>query len=172
MIAALALAAAAPSAAPVRLVYCHMGECSWSREVSNRLVRTTRAGALREYASLDGTSTHRGLPPAAWSPQVKIQWPARPSIDYVFCSRSQPALAFKDSDGGGWIAHALDLFDLYGYNTASAVIYLRACHGLDYYSRGIEKRLKSLGYRPGTRSEQVDIRSPGQLVSLPPRSKH
>ena len=170
MIAALALAMAAAPASPVRLVYCHMGECSWSREVSNQLVRTTRSGALRKYASLDGTSTYRGLPPAAWSPRVKIEWPARPSIDYVFCSRSQPALAFRDSDGS-WIAHALDLFDLYGCNTASAVIYLRACHGLDHNSRDIEKRLKALGYRPGTRSEQVDIKSPDQLVALPPRPK-
>jgi hypothetical protein len=34
MIAAIALAAAATAAPapPVRLVYCHMGECTWSHE--------------------------------------------------------------------------------------------------------------------------------------------
>ena len=170
MIAALALAAAAAApAAPARLVYCHMGECSWSREASNRVVRTTRAGTLRRYSAFNGTSTFRDNAPTAWSPRIRIQWPARPSTDYVFCSRSQPALAFHSDQG--WIAHALDLFDLYGYNTASAVIYVRACHGLDYYSRDVEKRLKALGYRPGTRSEQVEIRSPDQLVALPPRRR-
>ena len=165
----LAAAAAAAPAGPARLVYCHMGECSWSRKASNRVVRTTRAGTLRKYSAFDGISTFRDNPPAAWSPRIRIRWPAHPSTDYVFCSRSQPALAFYSD--GQWIAHALDLFDLYGYNTASAVIYLRACHGLDYSSRDIEKKLRALGYRPGTRSEQVEIKSPDQLVALPPRRR-
>jgi hypothetical protein len=163
--AALAFAVVAASAPPARLVYCHMGECAWSREASNEIVRTTPTGTLRKYFAFNGTSTFRDNPPSGWSPRIRIQWPARPSADYVFCSRSQPALAFHSD--GGWIAHALDLFDLYGYDTASAVIYLRACHGLDLNSRDIDKRLKALGYRPGTRSDQVEIKSPNQLVALP-----
>jgi hypothetical protein len=168
MILAIALAAAAPpSAAPVLQIYCHMGECSWSRAVSNQPVRTTRDGTLRKYVAFNGSSVHPDGYPDRWSPSVRIKWGKTPDTDYVFCSRRQPALAFRDDKPGHWIAHVLDLFDLYGYNTASAVIYLRACHDLDLNARDIQKRLRALGYRPGTRSEQVDIRSPEQLVALP-----
>lgn len=168
MIVAIALAAAAAplSAAPVRLVYCHMGECSWSREVSNQPVRTTRGGTLRKYVEFSGMSVHPDDYPVGWSPSVRIKWDKKPDVDYVFCSRRQPALAFRNDKPGPGIAHALDLFNLAGYNTASAVTYLRACHNLDLNARDIEKRLRALGYRPGTRSEQVEIRSPEQLIAL------
>ncbi len=165
---ALAAAAAAPADVPPRLVYCHMMECSWERRVSNAVVRTTPKGQLRKYVVSVGTSTHRDdRYPRAWSRAVRIAWRPKPNSDYVFCSRTQPALAFQSEDGR-WIAHAMDLFNLGGYNTASAIIYARACHGLDFNAADIETKLRRLGYRPGTRSRQVDIGSPFQLVNLPP----
>lgn len=143
-------------------------ECRWERRVSNSVARTTPRGQLRKYVVSAGTSVHRNnRPPRAYSRGIRISWEARPRTSYIFCSRSQPALAFQDDDGS-WTAHALDLFDLGGYQTASAIIYTRACHGLDYDFTSIEARLRRLGYRPGTRSGQIEIRSPFQLVALPP----
>jgi hypothetical protein len=164
---ALAAAAAVP-AAPPRLVHCRMMECRWERRVSNEVERTTPRGQLRKYVVSAGTSVYRtNRPPSAYSRAIRIAWEPRPKASYIFCSRSQPALAFQ-SDDGRWIAHALDLFSLPGYHTTSAIIYTRACHGLDFDFANSERRLRRLGYRPGTRSGQIEIKSPFQLVDLPP----
>ncbi len=172
MIVTIALAAAAAGSPAVpRLVHCHMMECSWERRVSNAVVRTTPRGQLRKYIVSAGTSEYRtNRPPSAYSRAIRIAWEPRPKTSYIFCSRSQPALAFQ-SDDGRWIAHALDLFNLPGYHTASAIIYARACHGLDFNFANSERRLRRLGYRPGTRSGQIEIRSPFQLVDLPPQPR-
>jgi hypothetical protein len=153
-----------------------MMECTWSKPVSNVAIRSTPAGTLRKVVARYGTSVHRDDYPSRYSPSTRIRWEKAPNVDYVFCSRRQPALAFRGTPPGmgtrqDWTAHALDLFNLAGYNTASAVIYLRACHGVDLYRDDIDKALRSLGYRPGTRSEQVYISGPEQLFNLPPRPK-
>lgn len=167
---AMSLAAAAPPAGPIpRLVYCHMMECAWSKPVSNVAVRSTPRGTLRKVTAIQGTSVHRDAFPSNYHASVRIEWKKPAAVQYVLCSRSQPALAFRS--GKRWIAHALDLFDLGGYNTASAVIYLRACHGVDYDRGDIEKVLRDLGYRSGTRSEQVEIAKPEQLFELPRRAR-
>ncbi len=168
----LALAAAAAPAGPApRLVYCHMMECSWSKPVSNVAVRSTRGGTLRKVVALRGTSVHRGdTYPSAYRPSIRIAWEKAAAADYVLCSRSQPAFAFRS--GKRWVAHALNLFDLGGYNTASAIAYLRACHGVDYDRPDIDKVIRGLGYRPGTRSEQVEIARPEQLFDLPRRARN
>ena len=164
---ALSAAAAAP-AAPPRLVHCRQMECRWERRISNAVVRTTPRGQLRKYVVTAGTSVHRdNRPPSAYSRRIRIAWEPRPETKYIFCSRRQPALAFQRDDGS-WVAHAMDMFNLAGYNTSSAIIYTRACHGLDFNFANIEARLRRLGYRPGTRSGQMDIRSPFQLTDLPP----
>lgn len=166
---ALAMAlAAAPAGPDPRLVYCHMMECSWSKAVSNVAVRSTPAGTLRRIVALRGTSVHRDDYPSRYHASIGIGWKKPAAVDYVFCSRSQPALAFRS--GKRWIAHALDLFNLGGYNTASAVTYLRACHGVEHDRGDIEKVMRGLGYRSGTRSEQVEIARPEQLSDLPRRS--
>jgi hypothetical protein len=165
----LALAAAAvPAGAEPRLVYCHMMECTWSKPVSNVAVRSMPGGVLRKVATIQGSSVHRGDYPSRYQASIRIAW-KKPAAGYVLCSRSQPATAFRS--GKRWIAHALDLFDLYGYNTASAVAYLRACHGVDYYSDDIDEVMRGLGYQAGTRNEQVQITRPEQLLDLPPRAK-
>lgn len=164
MIIAALLAAAAP-AGPPKLIYCHMMECSWSRRVSNRLVARQGAEQLREYVTIDGQSEHRGGDyPTRYSPRVRVKWEAKPVTTYVLCSKARPAIAFQDrwdpASKGRWYGHYLDLFNLYGYNTSSAVIYAAACHDIDFS----EKALKRLGYRSGTRSEQVDLRRPTDLL--------
>jgi hypothetical protein len=166
---ALAMALAAPSAGPIpRLVYCHMMECSWSRPLSNVAIRSAGDGTLRKVAAIRGTSVHRDDYPSRYHPSIRIAWNKAATVDYVLCSRSRPAMAFRS--GKRWIAHALDLFSLGGYNRASAVIYLRACHGVDYDRTDIDTVIRKLGYRPGTRSEQVEIQNPKQLFALPPRA--
>ena len=54
-------------------------------------------------------------------------------------------------------AHFLDLFDLAGYQEASARLYMRMCHGLAALPP--PRRLRALGYRPGTRNEQAELAS-------------
>ena len=167
---ALAMAlAAAPAGPEPRLVYCHMMECSWSKPVSNAVIRSTPLGTLRKVVAVRGTSVHRDDYPSRFQASIRIAWEKSAAVDYVLCSRSRPALAFRS--GKRWIAHALDLFRLGGYNTASAVAYLRACHGIDHGRADIEKVMRDLGYRSGTRSEQVEIARPEQLFDLPPRAR-
>jgi hypothetical protein len=43
---------------------------------------------------------------------------------------------------------------------------LRACHGVDYDRADIDAVMRGLGYRSGTRSEQVEIARPEQLFDL------
>jgi hypothetical protein len=163
------LLALAVAAGPPKLIYCHMDECSWSRLVSNRVVARRGREQLRAYVTIDGQSNHRGSEyPTHYSKRVHVAWEAKPVTTYVLCSRARPGIAFQDrwdrAAKGRWYAHYLDLFDLYGYNTSSAVIYAAACHGIDFNFGDAEKALRKLGYRPGTRSEQVDVRRPTDLL--------
>ncbi|HYJ81246.1 MAG TPA: hypothetical protein VEW26_00160 [Allosphingosinicella sp.] len=166
MMLAMALAAAAAGPEP-RLVHCHMMECSWSKPVANVVVRSTPKGSLRKLTALRGRSVHRDDPPSRYHPSIPIKWEKAAAVDYALCSRAQPAFAFRS--GKRWVAHALDLFDLGGYNRASAIAYLRACHGVDYDRSDIDKVMRDLGYGPGTRSGQVEIARPEQLFDLPRR---
>jgi hypothetical protein len=168
IVLAMALAAASAPARPEpRLVYCHMMECTWSKPVSNVVIRSTPRGVLRKIVANYGLSVHRDDYPDRYQASIRIDW-RKSEASYALCSRSQPATAFRS--GKRWIAHALDLFNLYGYNTASAVTYLRACHGVEYDRADIEKAMRDLGYRPGTRSDQVEIARPEQLFDLPRRA--
>jgi hypothetical protein len=167
-LAMMLAAAAAPGPEP-RLIYCHMMECAWSKPVSNVAIRSTPRGTLRKVAAVPGTSVHRDDPPSRYDSSIRIVWEKAAATQYVLCSRSQPALAFRS--GKRWIAHALDLFNLGGYNSASAVSYLRACHGVEYDRADIDKVMRGLGYHSGTRSEQVEIARPEQLFDLPRRAR-
>ena len=165
----IAAAAAAPAPSP-ELVQCRQMECSWSRPDSNVAVRTTSAGTLRKVTALRGTSTYPDNAPSGFDESIPIEWQKSPSVQYVLCSRSQPVLAFRS--GKRWIAHALDLFALPGYHAASAIAYLRACHGVDYDRGDIDKVMRCLGYHPGTRSDQVEVARPErQLFDLPGRPR-
>lgn len=164
----LAMALAAAALAP-DLVQCRMMECSWSRPVSNVVIRSTSAGTLRKVTALRGTSVYRDDPPPGFDETIPIEWEKRAAVQYVLCSTARPALAFRS--GKRWVAHALDLFDLPGYQSASASGYLRACHGVDYDREDIDKVMHGLGYRPGTRSDQVELTRPGQLFELPRRRR-
>ena len=171
----LLIAAAAPAADPYAGAFiagCRQGGCSWTKVLSVRTVSKTGAGVLKVETSLVGESDHRGADsPSVYSRAIPIAWEKKPVETYVFCSRKQPSIAFQDrwSGKGAWFGHLLDPFETYGYNEGSARTYIRVCHGaraLDQLDR--PALLRSLGYRPGTRNEQVDLRAPTDLLKVPP----
>ncbi|PLK25625.1 SHOCT domain-containing protein [Novosphingobium sp. TH158] len=166
-------ASAAPSAAAdpyagAELVQCRQGECSWEKVLSVRTIQTTADGELKITESYVGSSRDDGTGTGAYSPKLAISWEKPVVQTYVFCSLKQPGLAFKDRWGeGGWIGHLIDPYDTYGYNTSSVRTYMKACHGLDFYRKDITKVLQRIGYRPGTRNEQVELASPKDLSIVP-----
>ena len=153
---------------------CRQGSCVWEKALSVRTVKALDTGTLKVRTVYSGTSTHIDSPiPERYAPNLAIEWERQPVETYVFCSLSQPAVAFEDRWEPGperWIAHLLDLYATGGYNGASAATYMRVCHDTEFYRDDIEQELGRLGYRRGTRNEQVDLAAPGQLADPPPRS--
>jgi hypothetical protein len=148
----------------VLLASCRQGECAWLHVSRVERVSGDRHGELRRLVGRSGTTTH-GMadPPSRYSRRLRVAWEDEDRSDYVFCSREQPAYAFPD-EGGRHIAHYLDLFDLAGYQYASATLYLRVCH--DRALSFDAAALRRLGYRPGTRSEQVENARPEELANF------
>lgn len=171
-IAAILTIAAAPAmpalAGRVLLAGCRQGECGWLRVTRVETVRTNAHGELRRLIGRRGTSRYGdGDPPRAHGVRVRIDWERSDRSDYAFCSRQRPAYAFPSD--GGYITHYLDLFDLAGYQMASATMYMRICHDRGF-NPGNVAPLRRLGYRPGTRSEQVEDAPPEALAEFrPPR---
>jgi hypothetical protein len=145
---------------------CRQGECHWSRAVRLESVGTFPEGELRRLTARGGTSTYdpsaEHEPPEAYSAAVRVTWDATDRSDHAFCSRRRPAYAFPD-DGGGTIIHYLDLYDLAGYQLASARAYMRICHDAAFDGDD-EALLRRLGYRPGTRNEQVESGRPEDMT--------
>lgn len=109
-------------------------------------------GRLRRIVGRSGGSTHLdGAIPAR--PPAATEWERAEKTGYAFCSTRRPAFAFAGEDGK-LILHFLDLFDLAGYQYPSAGLYMRLCHGLAEVPK--PRRLRAMGYRPGTRSDQVE----------------
>lgn len=155
---AAVLAGAAPSPPPlptlenrVLLAGCRQGECRWIRILGLSRVSSVPQGELRRVSLRSGTSLYPNgrIPRDARS--AHIAWEAGMRTDYAFCSTARPAYAFQ-TEAGELVTHYLDLYNLAGYQTSSATLYMRVCH-----DRAPSPRtLRALGYRPGTRSEQVE----------------
>jgi len=146
----------------VLMANCRQGECSWLRVTRLERVRATPRGELRRVVGRRGRSVH-GIPadpPAAYSRRVRVAWERADRSEYAFCSRTRPAYAFPEVDG--YIVHYLNLFSVAGYQYPSATLYMHACHGVAM--PGGAARLRRLGYRPGTRSEQVEGARPEDLT--------
>lgn len=167
-IALAAIAAGPPNRPPslagrVILSGCRQGECAWLRVVRTETAARNAHGELRRLIGRAGTSLYRnGIPPRAYGRAVRVTWHARDHREYVFCSGERPAHAFP-SETGGLILHYLDLFNLAGYQMASATIYMRACHDRRFNWED-RATLRRLGYRPGTRSDQVEDAAPEDLA--------
>jgi len=132
---------------------CRQGQCSWLRIARIEATEARPEGELRRVIARRGTSLHPGgaIPDSA--SRARIRWEGAERTEYAFCSVQRPAVAFPD-EGGSLLVHFLDLFDLAGYQQSSAVVYMAICHGSDRLPD--PDRLRALGYRPGTRSEQLE----------------
>ena len=143
-------------------VGCRQGECVWLRAARVETVSASPRGELRRLAGREGRSLYGDEAPDAYSASVPVQWEARDKSSYAFCSTERPAYAFPD-ESGALILHYLDLFDLGGYQMASARMYMRICHDVAFDGEDAVA-LRSYGYRPGTRSGQVEDAAPGDLA--------
>lgn len=157
--------------AGAKVASCRQDVCSWEKVLGVRTVKRTEAGTLKVEESYQGSSKHRNSTyPEQYDSKLPIEWEQAPVSTYVFCSTTQPGLAFRDrwSEGTkGWIGHLLDPFDTYGYNYSSARTYVRICHNLNFERKDIREVLLGLGYRPGTRNEQVTLQKPADLIDSP-----
>jgi hypothetical protein len=163
-----AASVAADPYAGAEVAECRQGECTWEKVLSVRSLQETVDGELKVEETYVGSSRDDGTGTGRYSPKLAIAWEKPVVQTYVFCSLKQPGLAFKDRWGDGkWIGHLLDPYDTYGYNQGSVRTYMKVCHGLDFYRKDITKVLQRIGYRPGTRNEQVDLASPKDLTIVP-----
>ena len=136
-------------------VGCRQSECAWMRVVRLERVADRADGELRRLVARPGRSLYRwdAEPTEAWS-DTETEWAPSDASSYAFCSTRRPAYAFPGEDGR-LILHRLDLFELAGYDTASAEMYMRVCHDRDFPHEN-SAALEALGYRPGTASGQEE----------------
>jgi hypothetical protein len=150
------LLAARPMVGETILSGCRQGECAWLRVLRLGAPTSVPQGVLRPIEVRRGISVHLDGKLPNRARDALIEWEARGSTNYAFCSTRRPAYAFESD--GELIVHFFNLFDLGGYQYNSAQLYMRLCHGR--MSLPNNAALRRLGYRPGTRSEQVEARSP------------
>jgi hypothetical protein len=139
------------------LVGCRQGECRWLSVSAFDSVTVLPQGELRRLRARAGSSYHPDGAIPATAAGAKIAWEKGTETDYAFCSRVRPAYAFTDGRGRLTV-HFLDLFDLAGYQYSSAELYMRLCHGLGALPSA--RALRAMGYRPRTRSGQIEARGP------------
>ena len=150
-----------------KITGCRQSTCMWEKVLEIRTIKTVPNGILKVEDSYQGSMLAQGADfPTEYSAKLPIEWDRVQT--YVFCSKQQPSTAFKDrgTKNGRWIGHLLDPFEPYGYNWGSAETYMRVCHNVDLGRQDIKKVMLRLGYRPGTRNEQVDLAKPTDLVAL------
>jgi len=145
---------------------CRMDECSWFKEKSRALVLRNSDGELIRFTTLEGASRHPDdRYPTHYTPRLHVRF--KEVTSYVFCSHSRPSVAFHVDDGPNgaeWLAHMLDLYDLFGYNSSSAVTYLLACHGIYQHGQTLSDVARHLGYHRGTPNIQIELRKPSDLA--------
>ena len=147
----------------VILTGCRQGQCAWSRVVRVERVRELADGELRRLVARRGVSLH-GFdeePPSQFDEEIDVDWEPQDSAAYALCSTARPSYAFEDE--GGLILHRLDLYDFAGYETSSARMYMRLCHGRDFPFES-EPALAELGYRPGTPNGQVEAATADEIL--------
>jgi hypothetical protein len=141
---------------------CRQGQCVWLRVARADTVSTSTHGTLRRLTGRRGMSRYDDEAPEAWSPRIAVTWDPRDQSVFAFCSTERPAYAFSD-EGGAYILHYLDLFDLAGFQMASAATYLTICNDRPP-AIDDDAALRALGYRPGTRNEQVEEGTPEDMA--------
>ena len=160
------LAVARPTAGQLILSGCRQGECAWLRVLRVEPAGRVPQGALVRMRVRRGSSTHLDGSLPSRPGQARIEWEQGEGVRYAFCSVRRPAFAFARR-GEGLIVHFLDLFDLGGYQQSSARLYMRLCHGRGAVPGAAV--LRRLGYRPGTRSDQVEDATPETMTRFQSR---
>lgn len=150
-----------PLAGQTFVAGCRQGECGWMEVLRFERVMTVPQGELRRLVIRRGSSLHPDGNLPDTPADAEIDWALGEKTDYVFCSTVRPAFAFEDDDGG-LVTHYLDPFNLGGYQYTSAGVLMRACHRRDDMPDAAGWR--ALGYRPGTRNEQVEGVRPEDLT--------
>lgn len=140
---------------------CYMGDCSWSREQSRTVVRSSSVGRLLRLSLIGGTSADRR--------NSSIRWERRPHDVFVFCSTALPSV-FMPTAGGMQV----DVLDFEngppGILESSANLYVHACHGpqADWGQIGFARRY---GYRAiPDEFQDVTIRSPDEIFAVAQRA--
>jgi hypothetical protein len=159
---------AQPLAGEIVRAGCRQGQCSWLRIIAADPVGTPDEGELRRITVRRGVSLHQGGGDFPTDPAgVAIEWEEKDQAEYAFCSVRRPAYAFPGDDGG-LVVHFLDLFQLSGYQYPSAALYMAFCHRRLGTGRAAEpaepEALRALGYKPGTRSEQIEAEGPDVMT--------
>lgn len=130
---------------------CHMGECSWSRELKRETIDARTSGRLIRLSLLGGTSDDQGS---------AIKWDRAPHAVYVFCSLALPSTILELD--GGWQVDVLDLAGtLPDVMFSSAMLYGDTCHPRD---AAFPNDAAALGYRPIPEERQsVTITKPSDI---------
>lgn len=166
--AAPPLSAARPATAEPLLGNCHMGSCSYSREIRRAIMRETPAGRLFRVTLLGGEQGEAG--DDGPSEDAPIVWNREPHDIFVFCSTRLPAVMMRLP---GRRTLQTDLLDLGGPEAittilvSSANIYMEICHGLR--DRDLADETAGLGYRPippALLNRGIDIERPEEIFSF------
>lgn len=148
----------------IALGRCHMGECSWSREIAMNLVEQRDDDRLFKINLLGGTSTMRGSRfPKLDGSDADITWNDKSHEVYVFCSQELPAVVSKfDRE---WQVDVLDFVNgPPGVLEGSAALYSNYCHGnsLAWTSAGFSSKH---GYGVPVSDEILIKKGPHELFS-------
>lgn len=142
---------------------CHMDVCTWFSIEASSPVGKSHIGTLLQVTVKDWSSVH---PDASYDRLTNRKLVAA-TDEYVFCSKTKPAVIYTAPDKPGWFAYRLspDRPDkIFGYNEALYARYWAACHAVaiaDVYDAG-PKLAVSLGYAavPSDSDEEQTLASP------------
>jgi hypothetical protein len=143
---------------------CHMGSCTWSAIKSIEEVGNSDTGRLLRLSIIDGESSHPddGYP-SKFSDGLNISWSDAPYTTYVFCSTKIPAII--SNYDSAWRADIFDFEAVYGAQTSSANLYVRACHKLPSGAWGQDDFVSENGYSSMTSTEQLVLANPEEILS-------
>lgn len=143
---------------------CRMDVCYETMLVSKSLMKQNSSGRLFEVQyksrSWDDQAYRTGKPSTNNVPFGSQR------TEYVHCSTSRPAVAFKNSND--YTVHRLnpDGRTTFGYNQDSYRMYWVVCHNLlNPVSPSTAKRAAQLGYSGRLKDDQITVKSPLQLLS-------
>jgi hypothetical protein len=167
LFAALSILASAASldaatAAELLRGRCHMDVCSWFSIEQRDLVASSPAGALFKMSVRTWTSTH---PNGTYDKRTR-RVGGEAGDEYVFCSKSRPAVVDPGDKPGTWIAAVLvPIGQPAGAAEAATARYFAACHGVALNSEAdLDRYAQAFGYKADGEGEQLDLKRPEDIL--------